>query len=70
MKIAKEELHGNNWLKILFDKGFRYFFTIGIFWLFAQPLELISPPLLTVAVAMPFIDLVVFRVIDRMRKSQ
>ncbi len=70
MKIVKEELHGNNWLKVVFDKGFRYFYTILVFNLMGYALEVWSPPLFFVGASMPIVDLVAFRVIDHFRKEK
>ncbi len=70
MKIVREELHGNNWLKVVFDKGFRYFYTILVFNLMGYALEVWSPPLFFVGASMPIVDLIAFRVIDRVRKEK
>jgi len=66
----KREFAGNNWLKVLFDKGFRYFFTIGVMWYVSGQLQIINDSLIIVAFAMPVIDIVAFDLIDKYRKRK
>ena len=65
-----KEVEGNNWLKVLFDKGFRYFFTIAVLWYVSGQLQIVNDALLIVAFTMPVIDIIAFDLIDKYRKPK
>jgi hypothetical protein len=65
-----KEFTGNNWLKVLFDKGFRYFFTIAVLWWVTGELQIVNDSLLIVAFTMPVIDIIAFDMIDKYRKRK
>jgi hypothetical protein len=64
------EFDGNNWLKVIADKGIRYLYTILVLGIIAHQWQILNDSLLVVAFTMPIVDIVVFDYIDHKRKAK